>query len=50
MNRRRFVQSSLAAAVAASLPASQGLAAILSGPMNTIDAVRKSTLLIAATT
>ena len=31
MNRRRFVQSSLAAAVAASLPASQGLAAILSG-------------------
>ena len=31
MNRRRFVQSSLATAVAASLPASQGLAAILSG-------------------
>ena len=30
MNRRRFVQSSLAAAVAASMPASQGLAAILS--------------------
>ena len=30
MNRRRFVQSSLAAAVAASLPVSQSLAAILS--------------------
>ncbi len=37
MNRRRFVQSSLAAAVAASLPASQGLAAILSGSMG-VDA------------
>jgi FAD/FMN-containing dehydrogenase len=37
MNRRRFVQSSLAAAVATSLPASQGLAAILSGPMG-VDA------------
>ena len=33
MNRRRFVQSSLAAAVAASLPTSQSLAAILSGSM-----------------
>ena len=31
MNRRHFVQSSVATAVAASLPASQGLAAILSG-------------------
>jgi len=42
MNRRRFVQSSLAAAVAASLPTSQGLAAILSGSMGVnadIDAV-----------
>ena len=37
MNRRRFVQSSLAAAVAASLPASQSLAAILSGSMG-VDA------------
>ncbi len=37
MNRRRFVQSSLAAAVAASLPTSQGLAAILSGSMG-VDA------------
>ena len=37
MNRRRFVQSSLAAAVAASLPASEGLAAILSGSMG-VDA------------
>ncbi len=42
MNRRKFVQSTLAAAVAASLPASQGLAAILSGSMGVdadIDAV-----------
>ncbi len=42
MNRRRFVQSSLAAAVAASLPTSQSLAAILSGSMGVdadIDAV-----------
>ena len=37
MNRRRFVQSSLAAAVAASLPTSQSLAAILSGSMG-VDA------------
>jgi len=37
MNRRRFVQSSLASAVAASLPASQSLAAILSGSMG-VDA------------
>lgn len=37
MNRRRFVQSSIAAAVAASLPASQGLAAILSESMG-VDA------------
>ncbi len=37
MNRRKFVQSSLAAAVAASIPASQGLAAILSGSMG-VDA------------
>ncbi len=37
MNRRKFVQSSLAAAVAASIPASRGLAAILSGSMG-VDA------------
>ena len=37
MNRRRFVQSTVAAAVAASLPASHGLAAILSGSMG-VDA------------
>ena len=37
MNRRRFVQSTLASAVAASLPASQSLAAILSGSMG-VDA------------
>ena len=42
MNRLRFVQTSLAAAVAASLPTSQSLAAILSGSMGVdadIDAV-----------
>ncbi len=37
MNRRRFVQSSLAAAVAASLPVNNGLAALL-GPSATVDA------------
>ena len=37
MNRRRFVRSSIAAAVTASLPASQGLASILSGSMD-VDA------------
>ena len=37
MNRRRFVQTSLAAAVAASLPTSQSMAAILSGSMG-VDA------------
>ena len=37
MNRRRFVQSSLGAVVAASLPTSQSLAAILSGSMG-VDA------------
>jgi FAD/FMN-containing dehydrogenase len=37
MNRRRFVRNSLAAAVAASLPAGQSLAAILSGSMK-VDA------------
>lgn len=37
MDRRRFVKSGIAAAVAASLPASNSLAAILSGSM-TIDA------------
>jgi FAD/FMN-containing dehydrogenase len=37
MNRRRFVQSSLAAAVAASLPVNDGLAALL-GPSASVDA------------
>ena len=37
MNRRRFVQSSLAAAVAASLPVNNGLAALL-GPAATVAA------------
>jgi FAD binding domain/Berberine and berberine like len=37
MNRRRFVRSSLAAAVAASLPVRSGLAALL-GPSATVDA------------
>jgi len=37
VNRRRFVQNSLAAAVAASLPANQGLAAVLSASMK-VDA------------
>ena len=34
MNRRHFMRSSVAAAVAASFPASRGLAAILSGSMS----------------
>ena len=33
MNRRRFVQSTVAVAVAASIPVNQSLAAILSGSM-----------------
>ncbi len=37
MNRRRFVESSLAAAIAASLPVSQSFAAILSASMK-VDA------------
>ena len=37
MNRRRFVQTSLAAAIAASLPVSVSLAEILSASM-TVDA------------
>ncbi|MDX1404631.1 MAG: hypothetical protein R3192_08835, partial [Woeseiaceae bacterium] len=42
MNRRKFVKSSIAAAVAASVPASQGLAAILSQSMSVdsdVDAI-----------